>query len=99
MESELSPHCIYLRKNIHEVTEVKDQNTVTFWEYDEAALTHDEYEEYCRLINNPVLQKLLESNLALINNNTEISAAAEQNNLIIMSAIAELYELMSGGTI
>ena len=93
----LSPDYVYLRKNIHQVTETTEQGEITYYEYDEVVLTHEEYEEYCSMLNNPGIQKLAEDNLILMNANADTYTSSEENNLVIMAAIAELYELISGG--
>jgi hypothetical protein len=68
---------------------------VTYYVYDEAVLTHEEYEEYCSSLNDPGIQTLKEDNLVLMDANAESYETSEQNNLIIMEAIAELYELVN----
>lgn len=48
---------VYMRKNIHrvEVTEDESAEPILFWEYDEAILTPEQYEEYDREINGTAL--------------------------------------------
>ena len=82
-------------KNIKKEVEKVDDDLVTYYTYDEAVLTHEEYEEYCSLLNDPGIQKLEEDNLILMNANAEGYETSEQNNLIIMEAIADLYELLN----
>lgn len=96
---DLSPDCVYLRKNIHQITETTEQGEVTLWEYDEAILTREEYEQYCASINDPGIQKLADDNLVLMNAHADTYTSSEENNLVIMAAIAELYELVSGGKV
>lgn len=91
----MSPSSVYLRKNITKEVEKVDDDLVTYYAYDEAVLTHEEYEEYCSLLNDPGIQKLEEDNLILMNANAEGYETSEQNNLIIMEAIADLYELLN----
>lgn len=91
----MSPSSVYLRKNIKKEVEKVDDDLVTYYTYDEAVLTHEEYEEYCSLLNDPGIQKLEEDNLILMNANAEGYETSEQNNLIIMEAIADLYELLN----
>lgn len=43
---------VYLRQNIERSSRTeKDGNVVFFWKYEEAALTHPEYEQYMRETN------------------------------------------------
>lgn len=45
IDTELSKSGVYLRKNIQEITP-EDNEENKYYEYDEAFLTHEEYEEY-----------------------------------------------------
>lgn len=47
---EITPSCVYVRKNIRSVTEddVKGE-MITHWRYDEAKMTHADYEEYAAI--------------------------------------------------
>lgn len=45
-----SPNCVYIRKNITQVTVTEtDGSTHAAWEYDEAELTQDDYAEYLEI--------------------------------------------------
>lgn len=42
--------CVFLRKNIRSVTETDDNgNLYTHWRYDEAKLSHEEYDAYATI--------------------------------------------------
>lgn len=74
---------VYLRKNITKVIRTDENNNeITFWVYDEAKMSLNEFEEY---------SKLMEAKKAL----------NDENQMIIMEAIADLYDTISniqGGT-
>lgn len=64
-----SKYSVYLRKNIVS-KEVTDNNiTSTFWEYDEAILTKEEYDEYKKEIDEDKLAELIKSNKELRESN------------------------------
>lgn len=47
IEVERTPTCVFLRKNIRRVTETDEQgNPFTHWRYDEAKMTHEDYDNY-----------------------------------------------------
>lgn len=47
IDTESSPSCIYIRRNITRQTRNQDNNEeTTYWSYDEAKLTRDEYNQY-----------------------------------------------------
>lgn len=85
-ELEKAKHTVFIRKNFVE--------TENGWSYDEAKLSHDEFDNYCKL------KSLLDSNniLSLIGGQVN----GDNNQLVIMEAIADLYEMiinfMIGGT-
>ena len=53
VDTKSSPSTVYLRRNIREETaeiaSMENTETMTVWAYQEAALAHEEYEEYLRL--------------------------------------------------
>ena len=58
-----SPSTVYLRKEIKRITEVDEQGEETYlWQYEEAELTPEEYEQYSDTL---IYQALMEQNEAL----------------------------------
>lgn len=50
IEVERTPTCVFLRKNIWSVTETDEQgNPFTHWRYDEAKMTHEDYDQYAEI--------------------------------------------------
>ena len=78
LDTASSPHAVYVRKDIkQEVKEQTDGSTVKVWTYKEAVLNLKEYEQYKKELS-------------------ECESMAQQelidNNLVVMGAIADLYE-------
>ena len=97
LDTTLSPHAVYVRKNIKQETkEQTDGNTVKVWTYKEAILTPKEYEQYKKELaecESMAQQELVDSNLVVmgaIADSTEMQITGEENQLIIMGAIADL---------
>ena len=60
-----SPTTVYLRRNIQEavIGEQMDGTSITGWEYEEAQLTKEEYEEYlevAQIFSTPEMEKMKE---------------------------------------
>ena len=85
VEVEKSKHTVFLRRNIVEEDRTDSRgNTTTFYVYEEAKLSHEEFDKYASIA---VLQNL--SNLA------SGQAIGDNNQLIIMEALADLYEAIA----
>lgn len=105
VDTNSSKTVVYLRKNVTQ-TSFKDAmsgKTITMWSYDEAVLSLAEFEEYKTNVSADILAQMRADNTDMMDaiaTNYEQSASAEQNQLSIMSAIADLYELVNskGGT-
>ncbi len=96
IDTESSPHCVYLRKNISHNTEtLEDGNEFSFYTYEEAVLTLKEYEEYIAELNNKNINAIKDDTLVLMEATADSYTNAENNSLIIMQAIADLYNLIS----
>lgn len=82
---EVGKTTVFLRTNIKKEVRTDDsENSITFWTYQEAKLTPEEFTAYASLLNS----KDIVDNVNL------------NNQLIIMNAIADLYDIiasMSGG--
>lgn len=86
---------IYLRTDITEIERVyEDGNKVTFWTYKEAAMTPDEFNEYSSFIaaKNAINGVDDSSNISQL---VSGQANGDNNQLIIMEAIADLYDAIS----
>ena len=70
LDTTLSPHAVYVRKNIKQETkEQTDGNTVKVWTYKEAILTPKEYEQYQKELaecESMAQQELVDSNLVVM---------------------------------
>lgn len=78
-ELEKAKHTVFIRKNF-----VEEE---TGWSYDEAKLSHEDFDKYCKL-------KSLEdsSNISSLVGGQE---NGDNNQLIIMEAIADLYDMIA----
>lgn len=98
-----SPTTVYLRKNIRR-TLVQGQNAEAYyvWQYEEAALSQEEYEEYKELvaqIETPAIQSLQEQNgilMAALADLYEKMEKQEETDQAILFGLADLYEAQGG---
>lgn len=99
---EVSKHTVFLRRNILKDDRIdSDGNTTVFWTYEEAKLSLEEFNEYAKYVS-------VQSALSGANDSNNIlriidgQATGDDNQLIIMEAIADLYDaiamLQLGGT-
>lgn len=86
-EIEKTKTTIYIRKNIVSKKRTTSLGTQTYWTYQEAALTLKEFAEYSNILNaknaNDISQLMV---------NQE---AGDNNQMIIMEAIADLYDAIA----
>lgn len=92
---EVTKETVYLRKDIAEIIRTSEQgDETTYYTYQEAALNPDEFNEYTRLI-------MAENAIKGTNDSQNIvqlvagQEAGDMNQLIIMEAIADLYEMIA----
>lgn len=86
-----SKSVVYLRKNINRITSTDGSH----WEYDEAQLTLPEFEEYKKEAAAQLASKINDDNIALMEaivENYEQFMEVQENILILMSAIADIYD-------
>lgn len=96
VETEFTKHTVFLRKDMHEeeVSIPGTDETMTEWVYQEALLTYEEFEEYSKLIASA-------NAIKGVNDSENISelvagqANGDNNQLIIMEAIADLYDIIA----
>lgn len=89
---EVGSGTVYLRKNIAELVRTSEQDeSVTYWSYDEAKLTPAEFNEYVNIVmaENAIKGANDSENIVTLMTGQE---NADSNQLAIMEAIAELYE-------
>lgn len=77
IDTKSSPYVVYLRKNISQKEKESGDQAVTTWEYEEAMLTLAEYAEYQKELAE--CDSLSQKELV-------------ENNLILMSALADTFE-------
>lgn len=92
---EVTVGTVYLRKDITSITRTSEQgDKTTYWTYQEAALTPQEFNEYTNLL-------MAENAIKGTNDSDNIislldgQAAGDNNQLIIMEAIADLYDAIA----
>lgn len=95
VELEVCKTTVYLRKDITEdIRTNPDGESVSFWTYQEAKMTHDEFNAYSSFI-------AAKNAIAGVNDSSNISQLlsgqenGDNNQLIIMEAIADLYEAIT----
>jgi hypothetical protein len=94
VELEKSKRSIFLRKDMVEEERTDNEgNVTTFWTYQEAVMSHDDYNEYISLMQ--------AKNVDNITNLVTGQKNGDDNQLAIMEAIAFLYETIveKGGSL
>lgn len=95
---EVGKTTVYLRKDI----KMKDNTPDSLWTYQEAKLTHEEFNEYSKVLaaSNAISNEEVPNNISQL---VSGQANGDNNQLIIMEAIADLYdvitEMMLGGSV
>lgn len=92
---QLDGDTVYLRNSIVEfVRSDETGNKTTYWSYQEAALTQEEFNAYVNLIaaKNAINSVSVPENVYQLAIGQEI---ADSNQLAVMEAIAELYETIA----
>ncbi len=93
---EVTEGTVYLRKDISSITRTAEQgnNATIYWIYQEAALTPKEFNDYTNLL-------MAENAIKGTNDSANIvqlmvgQEAGDTNQLTIMEAIADLYDVMA----
>lgn len=93
-EIEITKHTVFLRKDFVEEERTFADLTKTFWVYQEAKLSHAEFTEYSKMITakNAMNGEHVPGNIAKIMDSQE---NGDNNQLIIMEAIADLYDVIA----
>lgn len=98
-----SPTTVYLRKNIRRtLMQGQDAKANYVWQYEEAALSQEEYEEYKELVaqvETPAIQSLQEQNgilMVAMADLYEKMEKQEETNQAILFGLADLYEAKGG---
>lgn len=92
---EVTEGTVYIRKDINEITRTSEQNgdAVIYYTYQEAALTPQEFNEYANLL-------MAENAIKGTNDSDNIVSLMvgqennDNNQLAVMEAIADLYEML-----
>lgn len=94
-ELELGKRTVFIRKDISEVERTDDEgNTMSFWVYQEAKMSHTEFNEYSSFLSK-------KNAIKGVNDSEHISQLitgqenGDNNQLIIMEAIADLYDVIA----
>lgn len=100
LDTASSKTAVYLRKNIEQITRTDPMTgeSMTLWSYDEAKLTPAEYEQYKSEAAAELIAKVGEDNLSLMDALATVyeqQITTEENQLTIMSAMADLYDAIS----
>lgn len=86
-EIEICGNTVYIRKDIMSEEREGFSDAITFWTYQEATLSLDEFEEYSKVANAKTANGV---DQIMVNQET-----GDTNQLIIMEAIADLYEAIA----
>jgi len=92
---EIGKRSAYVRRNIVEqIREDESGNKVSYWVYEEACLSHAEFNEYINFISaqNAVNGVNDSGNIVQLMTGQEIS---DNNQMIVMEAIADLYDVIA----
>lgn len=83
-----SPDRVYLRRNVERITETDPMTgtAIPLWQYEEAVLTLEEYQVYKAETENAGQQQIMEKLQ---------TTATDDNQLIIMEALADIYDLIA----
>ena len=94
VEVEIGKHTVFLRKDFVETERAYDDTTITIWSYQEAKMTHEEFAEYSNFIaaKNAINGVNDSENISTILTGQE---NGDSNQLIIMEAIADLYDAIA----
>lgn len=95
VEIEKSKHTVFLRKDIIEEERTdNDGNTYVWYTYQEAKLSHEDFDKYASFIAaKNAINGVNDSNN--INNLLDGQAIGDNNQLIIMEALADLYDVIA----
>ena len=91
---EIAKHTIFIRKDIREETRSYGDNTYIMYVYDEAKLTHEEFNQYskCLAVSSAIDGEKDSANILQLISGQE---NGDNNQLIIMEAIADLYDAIA----
>lgn len=85
---------VYIRKDIESVECFEDGSAITYWTYQEAKLSFEEFDKYIELV-------MAGNAIKGVNDSDNISQLVDgqvngdNNQLIIMEAIADLYDVIA----
>lgn len=94
---EMTDDSVYIRKDLQSVTvpdELDENLQYTYWNYQEAELTSEEFNEYTKYITTKSALDGADDSINIIKI-VSGQETSEVNLLTIMEAIADLYEIVS----
>lgn len=95
-ELEIGKRTVFIRKNFEEIERYDEMTKTgqTFWTYQEAKMSHEEFAEYSKFIaaRNAIVGTDDSKNIAGLMVGQE---NGDNNQLIIMEAIADLYDVIA----
>lgn len=100
IDTNSSKTVVYLRRNVEQITKTDpmSEEEITLWSYEEAVLTLDEYEQYKSEAAALLTSKVTDDNISLMEaivESYEQSMIAQENQITIMEAIADIYDAIA----
>lgn len=100
IDTNSSKTVVYLRRNVEQITKTDpmSEEEITLWSYEEAVLTLDEYEQYKSEAAALLTAKATDDNISLMEaivESYEQSMIAQENQITIMEAIADIYDAIA----
>lgn len=100
IDTNSSKTVVYLRRNVEQITKTDpmSEEEITLWSYEEAVLTLDEYEQYKSEAAALLTAKVTDDNISLMEaivESYEQSMIAQENQITIMEAIADIYDAIA----
>lgn len=100
IDTNSSKTVVYLRRNVEQITKIDpmSEEEITLWSYEEAVLTLDEYEQYKSEAAALLTAKVTDDNISLMEaivESYEQSMIAQENQITIMEAIADIYDAIA----
>ena len=94
LDVEISKHTAFIRKDIVEDIRIIDGESIVFYTYKEAKLSINDFNEY---LNSLIIKNAIESEKTSGNITNIVSGQenSDSNQLAIMEAIADLYDMIS----
>lgn len=92
IDMDSSKTSVYLRRNITEKEREIDGHTLTYYEYEEAKLTKDEYKEYVNELNSENIRAAIQELKTKVNSINDISEQIELLTECILEISQSIYK-------